>query len=72
MRATLERNYSTLDRVMKCDVLLVDMADYEKMSAAYSKQFLHSRPARITYVVAGLPLGARVEMNCIAAATKKR
>ena len=56
----------TLDDVVKANVYLVDMADFAPMNAAYAECFAEPHPARTTVAVAGLPLGARVEIEVIA------
>jgi 2-iminobutanoate/2-iminopropanoate deaminase len=52
--------------VVKCNVYLTDMADFAAMNKAYSEAFQAPYPARTTVAVAGLPLGARVEIEAIA------
>ena len=59
---------SSLDRVVKCTVFLVDMSDYAAMNVAYAEYFPKDPPARSTVAGSGLALGARVEIECIAAA----
>jgi 2-iminobutanoate/2-iminopropanoate deaminase len=54
---------ATLDCVVKTTVFLADIGDYEAMNAAYTKAFGTHRPARSAVAVAGLPLGARVEVE---------
>lgn len=56
----------TLDDAIKCNVYLTDMADFAAMNAAYATRFTAPHPARTTVAVAGLPLGARVEIELIA------
>jgi 2-iminobutanoate/2-iminopropanoate deaminase len=56
---------ATVADVVRTNVYLADMADYAGMNAAYAELFPH-RPARTCVQVAGLPLGARVEIDCIA------
>ncbi|WKW12335.1 Rid family detoxifying hydrolase [Pseudogemmatithrix spongiicola] len=56
----------TLDHAIKCNVYLVDMADFAAMNAAYQTRFSAPFPARTTVAVAGLPLNARVEIELIA------
>ncbi len=56
----------TLDDAIKCNVYLTDMADFAAMNAAYGERFTAPFPARTTVAVAGLPLGARVEIELIA------
>jgi 2-iminobutanoate/2-iminopropanoate deaminase len=52
--------------VQKVNVFLTDMADFPAMNAAYAEQFEAPYPARTTVAVAGLPLGARVEIEMVA------
>jgi 2-iminobutanoate/2-iminopropanoate deaminase len=54
--------------VVKCTVFLTDMRDYAVMNAAYAEYFPKDPPARSTVAGSGLALGARVEIECIAAA----
>ncbi len=56
----------TMDHVIKCNVYLVDMADFPQMNRAYEQRFAKPYPARTTVAVAGLPLGARVEIELVA------
>lgn len=56
----------TLNDVIKCNVYLVDMNDFGAMNAAYQQRFTAPYPARTTVAVAGLPLGARVEIELLA------
>jgi 2-iminobutanoate/2-iminopropanoate deaminase len=66
IQAVLEDAELTMDDVIKCNVYLVDMNDFAEMNAVYAKRFEEPYPARTTVAVAGLPLGARVEIECIA------
>ncbi len=65
IKRTLEANESALDRVFKCTVMLADIGEWEPMSAVY-RDYLPHKPARSTFGTAGLALGARVEIECIA------
>lgn len=56
----------SLADVIKCNVYLTDMQDFPAMNGAYESRFTAPFPARTTVAVAGLPLGARVEIECIA------
>jgi 2-iminobutanoate/2-iminopropanoate deaminase len=51
---------------VKVNVYLVDMADFAAMNAVYGSVFDAPYPARTTVAVAGLPLGARVEIELVA------
>ena len=59
---------ATLDHVVKCQVLLADIADYAAMNAVYRTFWSKDPPARTAVAVKGLPAGAAVEIDCIAAA----
>ena len=52
--------------VVKCTVFLVDLADFAGFDSAYAHYFGASPPARSTVQVAGLPRGARIELEAIA------
>jgi 2-iminobutanoate/2-iminopropanoate deaminase len=52
--------------VVKTTIFLADMADFAKVNEVYAKHLGNSRPARSTVAVAGLPRGARVEIECVA------
>ena len=56
----------TPDDVIKVNVFLTDMGNFDAMNSVYSKQFLSPYPARTTIGVAALPLGAQVEIEMIA------
>ena len=66
IKTTLEYAGSTLERVVKCTVFLVNMADFQSMNAVYATYFPKDPPARSTVAGSGLALGARVEIECIA------
>ncbi|SFN83182.1 2-iminobutanoate/2-iminopropanoate deaminase [Bradyrhizobium sp. Rc3b] len=57
----------SFDKVVKCNVFLTDMGDFASMNAVYAKHFSKPYPARTTIGVASLPLGARVEIEMVAA-----
>ena len=54
------------DDVVKVNVYLTDMADFDAMNGAYRQMFEEPHPARTTVAVAGLPLGASVEIELVA------
>ncbi len=53
--------------VVRTTVYLVDLADFGAMNDVYASYFAAPEPARSTVQVAGLPKGARVEIDMIAA-----
>jgi 2-iminobutanoate/2-iminopropanoate deaminase len=67
LAAVLTASNSSLDRILKTTVFLADIGDFTAMNEAYAKRFGDHRPARSTVGVAGLPRGARIEIECIAA-----
>ena len=58
----------TFADVVKCTVFLADMADFAEVNKVYAEYMIEPFPARSTIQVAGLPLGARVEVEAIAVA----
>jgi reactive intermediate/imine deaminase len=54
-------------KVVKTTILLADMADFKAVNEVYATFFKDAPPSRATFQVAGLPLGARVEIEAIAA-----
>ena len=67
IRGVLERNGSGMDHVVKCTVMLLDIAERPAMSEVYVSYFPKDRmPARSTFGTTGLALGARVEIECMA------
>jgi 2-iminobutanoate/2-iminopropanoate deaminase len=66
LRAILSEAGTDLGRVVKATVYLLDMADFQAMNEVYARAFGEHRPARSTVAVAGLPKGARVEIDLVA------
>jgi 2-iminobutanoate/2-iminopropanoate deaminase len=56
----------TLDDVVKVNVYLTSMDDFAEMNEVYASRFTEPYPARTTVAVAGLPLGARIEIELVA------
>ncbi len=56
----------SMDDVIKTTVFLTTMDDFAEMNAVYGQHFVAPFPARSTVAVAGLPLGARVEIELVA------
>ncbi|HEX5324196.1 MAG TPA: RidA family protein [Capsulimonadaceae bacterium] len=55
-----------LDDVVKTTVFLTDMGNYSEFNRVYGPYFGAVKPARSCVQVAGLPLGALVEIEAIA------
>ena len=57
-----------LDHLLRCTVMLADMAEWPAFNAVYAAFFAgHPLPARSAFGCNGLALGARVEIECTAA-----
>jgi 2-iminobutanoate/2-iminopropanoate deaminase len=67
LRAVLAAAGTSLDRIVKTTIFLTDMNDFVEVNEAYGSFFSSDPPARATVAVAGLPKGARVEIECLAA-----
>jgi 2-iminobutanoate/2-iminopropanoate deaminase len=57
---------ASLATVVKTSVFLAEMNDFAEMNEVYGRYFSENKPARATVQAAGLPRGARVEIDCIA------
>ncbi len=66
LKAVLVSQGLTLQNIVKCNVFLSDMTNFEKMNRVYGEMLEGHTPARTTVAVAGLPLDALVEIECIA------
>ncbi|MCC6931061.1 MAG: RidA family protein [Gemmatimonadaceae bacterium] len=67
IKEVLEKSGSSLDRVVKCTVFMADMREWDAMNEVYATFFPRNKPARSALGTNGLALGARVEIECIAA-----
>jgi 2-iminobutanoate/2-iminopropanoate deaminase len=68
LRAVLEGAGSSLEQVVKATIYLLDMNDFAVVNQTYAEYFPNAKPARATVAVAGLPRGAKVEIDMIALA----
>jgi 2-iminobutanoate/2-iminopropanoate deaminase len=66
IKRALEANGSSMDRVVKCTVWLIDMADWAAMTAAYTEFFPKNKPARSAIGTSGLLNNAKLEVECMA------
>jgi 2-iminobutanoate/2-iminopropanoate deaminase len=67
LEAVLREAGSSLDRALRCDVFLANLADFGAMNDVYARFFPRNPPARVTVEAARLPKNARVEIAAIAA-----
>ena len=68
IKAALETHGSSMDRVIKCTVMLADMAEWGAMNEVYAEFFPQNKPARSAFGVSGLAGDGRGEGECMAAA----
>ena len=66
IKRLLEANGSSMDRVVKCLVMLADIGEWARMNTVYVTFFPGNKPARSAFGSSGLALGARTEIECIA------
>lgn len=66
LHAVLASAGCTFNDVIKATIYVTDMADFQTLNAIYGEAMGEHRPARSTVQVAGLPLGALVEIDLVA------
>jgi len=66
IHAILDQEKLTYDQVVKTTVYLTNMDDLTGMNEVYGQYFSRNYPARSTVQVAGLPCGAKVEIEAVA------
>ncbi len=67
LAAVCEAAGASLAAAVRCTVYLTDMADFTQVNEAYAEFFGAAPPARVAFAVAGLPRGARVEVDAVVA-----
>jgi reactive intermediate/imine deaminase len=70
IKATLSAHGYAMKQLIKCTVMLADMKDWPAFNTVYASYFSAPYPARSAFGTNGLALGARVEVECIAAVTR--
>jgi 2-iminobutanoate/2-iminopropanoate deaminase len=68
LKAVLEAAGSSLDRVVKVTIYMVDLGELMAMNQVFSQYFPVDPPARTTFQCVGLVGGARLEIEAIAMA----
>lgn len=64
VKRILEANGSGMDRVVKCTVMMADIAEWGTFNEVYVTYFPGHKPARSAFAASGLAAGARVELEC--------
>jgi 2-iminobutanoate/2-iminopropanoate deaminase len=67
IRTALEAHGYKMSDLIKCTVMLADMSEWTAFNDVYKTFFTGHFPARSAFGANGLALGARVEVECIAA-----
>ena len=66
VKAILEAAGSSFDKVLNTTIYLTDFGDFPKLNEVYGRYVGDNPPARATIQIAGLPMGARVEIAVVA------
>lgn len=66
LKNILEESGSGMDKVIRCGVFLTDLGDFAEVNEVYATFFEGDFPARACVEVSKLPLGANVEIECVA------
>ena len=68
LEKALVKHGSSMEKVLKVNVYLADLADYHKMNEVFRGRFGEKPPVRTTVATyGGVPGNSLVEMDCIAA-----
>ena len=65
IKAVLEHHNSSLDKVVKCTVILANITDFVDFNSVYTTYFTN-KPARTTFAAAGLAANAKIEIEVVA------
>lgn len=71
IKTSLEANGYSMQSIVKCTVMLADISEWQSFNEIYRSYFSGNFPARSAFGAAGLALGARVEVECIAVVADK-
>jgi 2-iminobutanoate/2-iminopropanoate deaminase len=66
LKAILEAAGSGFGQVLNTTIYLTDFGDFPKLNEVYGRYVGDNPPARATIQIAGLPMGARVEIAVVA------
>ncbi|GAB2497255.1 RidA family protein [Arenimonas alkanexedens] len=65
LKAVCEAAGGSLDGVVRVGIYVMDLSDFAQVNAVMAEYFQTPYPARSTIQVAGLPKGARVEIDAV-------
>jgi 2-iminobutanoate/2-iminopropanoate deaminase len=66
LQAVLQHLQLSFANVVKTTIFLADLKDFQTVNTIYAEAMGEFRPARSTFQVAALPLGAQIEIEMIA------
>jgi 2-iminobutanoate/2-iminopropanoate deaminase len=64
IKTILERNGASMSQIVKCTVMIADIAEWPRFNEVYVTYFPGPKPARSAFGADGLALGGRVEVEC--------
>ena len=70
IKISLQAHGYSMSNIVKCTVMLADISEWAAFNEVYKSFFQKRYPARSALGANGLALGARVEVECIAAVDK--
>lgn len=70
MEAVLEAAGSSIEKILKLEVFLVDLSNFPEVNGYLAEVFTEDFPARVTIGVAALPMGADIEIAATAAISR--
>jgi enamine deaminase RidA (YjgF/YER057c/UK114 family) len=71
VRTLVQAGGGSMDSILQLTVFLAKIDDYDGMNKVFKTYFPHGGPARTTVAVAALPGNSLIEINCIAAVSRK-
>ena len=71
VKELVEVGGGSMDSILQLTVYLADLSYYDAMNKIFKTYFPHGGPARTTIAAAALPGNSMLEINCIAAVTRK-
>lgn len=66
IKTSLAAHGASMDDIVKCTIMLADIAEWSAFNDIYKRYFNDRFPARSAFGANGLALGARLEVDCIA------
>lgn len=68
LKILLKENNSDIQRIIKVNIYLKDISQLQRVNEIYTSYLSERKPARTSVQINALPLGALIEIDCIALA----